>query len=212
MQDKTAKSSERTLLVALLLSAPGPLVTGIAAITSGSATQIADFLRRTSELAATFMSWWVFRKLQRSPVGKAQQQKLEHQANLTVARAMVCSGIAMLVVGVYRLYVYQPTGNVTMGLVIAALGLITNSGFMCKYMALNKAQPNPVIAGQLKLYRAKACVDFVVVAALAAVAIAPTHPATRYVDALGSIAVSFYLLWTGITSERKLKADSTLEA
>lgn len=210
MSDKTAKSSERTLLVALLLSAPGPLVTGIAAITSGSATQIADFLRRTSELVATFMSWWVFRKIQRSPVSKSQQQKLEHRANLTVARAMVCSGIAMLVVGVYRLYVYQPTGNVTMGLVIAVLGLITNSGFMFKYIALNKAQPNPVIAGQLKLYRAKACVDFVVVVALAAVAIAPTHPATRYVDALGSIAVSFYLLWTGITSERKLKGDNPL--
>jgi hypothetical protein len=51
-----------------------------------------------------------------------------------------------------------------------------------------------VIAGQQQLYRAKASVDLCVVAALATVAIAPCHPATRYVDLLGSL----YLVWSGV--------------
>jgi len=37
-----------------------------------------------------------------------------------------------------------------------------------------------------------------VFAALAAVAIAPAHPATRYVDILGSISIAGYLLWSGL--------------
>jgi len=45
-------------------------------------------------------------------------------------------------------------------------------------------------------------VDFCVVTALAAVAIAPTHPATRYVDILGSVMVAVYLLWNGLNTAR----------
>lgn len=207
MKKKENKSGSRTLLMALLLSAPGPLVTGFAALTSGSATQIADFLRRTSELAATFMSWWVYRQINRHPVSALGQTRLEKQANMTVAGAMICSGIAMLIVGIYRLSVFKANGNVTMGLVIALLGLITNGAFMFKYRALLKAEHSPVIEGQMKLYRAKVSVDLCVTLALSAVAIAPTHPITRYVDAIGSIAVSVYLLRAGVLAYRKVKAE-----
>ena len=55
-----------------------------------------------------------------------------------------------------------------------------------------------MIAGQQQLYRAKVLVDVCVVAALAAVAIAPGHPVTRYVDLLGSVIVAVYLLWNGL--------------
>ena len=55
-----------------------------------------------------------------------------------------------------------------------------------------------MIASQRDLYRVKAFVDFCVVTALAAVAIAPGHPATQYVDILGSIIVAIYLLWSGL--------------
>jgi hypothetical protein len=41
-----------------------------------------------------------------------------------------------------------------------------------------------------------------VLAALAAVAINPTHVFTRYVDLLGSGAVVVYLLWSGYNSAR----------
>jgi chromatin segregation and condensation protein Rec8/ScpA/Scc1 (kleisin family) len=51
-----AVTREKTLLTALLLSLPGPLVTGIAAITSHSTTQLADFMRRSSELVALFLA------------------------------------------------------------------------------------------------------------------------------------------------------------
>lgn len=96
-------------------------------MTSQSTTQLADFLRRSMELAAIFISWWVFRKLHRNEaLGKADQ--------------------------------------------------------------------------------AKTTVDLCVTAALAAVAIAPAHPATRYIDILGSIVVAVYLLWSGLRTAQNLPA------
>jgi divalent metal cation (Fe/Co/Zn/Cd) transporter len=94
--------------------------------------------------------------------------------------------------------VFEPGGNVTSGLVIAILGLMTNGWFWRRYTVLTREQYSSVIAAQQKLYRAKASVDLCVVTALAAVTVAPGHPATRYVDILGSITVAGYLLWSGL--------------
>ena len=78
-----AADREKTLLTALLLSAPGPLVLGYAALAGNSTTQLADFVRRTIELVALFLSWWVFRRLQRdTSLSQGDQSRLEHAAGL----------------------------------------------------------------------------------------------------------------------------------
>ncbi|HMN15055.1 MAG TPA: hypothetical protein PKD55_22280, partial [Bellilinea sp.] len=87
-----SKSREKTLLTALLLSAPGPLFTGFALISSHSTTQLADFIRRGMELVAIFLSWWVFRQLQHNRhLSKTDQTRLERMAGIGVASAMICS-------------------------------------------------------------------------------------------------------------------------
>jgi divalent metal cation (Fe/Co/Zn/Cd) transporter len=68
-----------------------------------------------------------------------------------------------------------------------------------------------VIAGQQKLYRAKACVDLCVVTALTSVVIAPGHPVTRYIDALGCIIVACYLLYNGFDMIGKTRAAGNPE-
>lgn len=204
LSKEQSSSREKTLLTALLLSAPGPLVTGIALMTSHSTTQLADFIRRGVELVAIFISWWVFRQMQRSAaMDEAHQARLEQAAGLSTAGAMACSGVVLLVVALSRLSVFEPGGNVIMGLTIAVLGLVTNSWFWWRYTALTREQYSAVIAAQQQLYRAKASVDLCVVAALAAVAIAPAHPVTRYVDLLGSVMVAVYLLWSGLRTAQK---------
>ncbi len=199
LSKEQAASREKTLLTALLLSAPGPLVTGFAVISSHSTTQLADFIRRGMELVALFLSWWVFRQLQRNmALSKAAQSRLARAANLSVAGVMLCSGLVMVIVSLSRLSVFEPGGKVTSGLIIAVLGLITNGWFWRRYAVLTREQYSSVIAAQQQLYRAKACIDLCVVAALATVTMAPTHPATQYVDILGSVTVAGYLLWSGL--------------
>jgi divalent metal cation (Fe/Co/Zn/Cd) transporter len=201
---------EKTMLTSLLLSAPGPIVTGIPAITSHSATQIADFLRRTAELVALFISWWVYRRLQRGIASDdAYRARLEQMANFAVVGAMICSGTAMLVVGVTRLFVYKANGNVIMGLIIAVLGVLTNTWFWLRYAHMARELFDPVIEGQMRLYRAKSCVDLGVVAALTSVAVAPNHPVTQYIDASGCIIVACYLLYNGVDIIRKNKVKES---
>ena len=181
------------------VSATGPLFTGYALMTSHYSTQLADFIRRGVELIALFLSWWVFRQLQRNAAQKeADRSRLERMAGISVAGAMFCSGVVMLVVAISRLSVFEPGGKVIFGLVIAFLGLLTNGWFWWRYTMLTREQYSAVIAAQMGLYRAKATVDLCVVAALAAIAVAPSHPVTRYVDILGSVMVAGYLLWSGL--------------
>ncbi|MCK9267678.1 MAG: cation transporter [Alkaliphilus sp.] len=206
----SASKRERTLLISLLISSLAPIATGIPAIISRSATQIADFLRRTAELMALFVSWRVYRKIFKktdSEIGsdRSYRARMEQIANMTVIGAMTCSGIAMFVVGVIRLFVYKVSGNVIMGLTIAILGLSVNSWFWWRYSTMIREEFDLVIAGQRNLYRAKVFVDTAVVIALTSVTIAPNHPITKYIDALGCIIVSFYLLYNGFDMLRKNK-------
>jgi divalent metal cation (Fe/Co/Zn/Cd) transporter len=198
-----AASRERTLLAAVLLSMWAPLTTGIAVLLSDSTTQVADFVRRSVELVALIVAWQLFRHLQRhtelSPAGRAW---LERVAALSVAVALLCSGTVMLLLAATRVDTFQPGGNVYPGLVIAVLGLITNSWFWRRYARMNREHYDAVIDSQRHLYRAKALVDLCVGVALASVAISPGHIVTRYVDLLGSLTVAAYLLWSGWRSIR----------
>lgn len=200
-RDETSKG-QKTLLTAMLLSLPGPIVTAVSAATSLSTTQIADFLRRSTELVAVIVSWWVYRRLHRNKERSGvEQARLEYLAGLSVGVAMGCSGGVMFIVAALRLSAHS-TGDVTMGLVIAVLGLITNTWFYFRYRALALERFDAILIAQQRLYAAKSGVDFCVIAALAAVAIAPSHPVTRYVDTLGSVIITCYLLWTGFRTIR----------
>ncbi len=194
---------EKTLVAALLLSMWAPLATGIAVILSQSTTQLADFIRRTVELLALFISWQVFRYTEKSEeVSPEQKIILEKFAGFSVTMALTLSGLTMFTVTVSRISTFEPGGNVYPGLIIAFLGLITNSWFWRRYTKMTRENFNAVIDAQRLMYRAKALVDFCVIVGLAAVAIAPTAPATPWVDALGSLAVAAYLVWSGIDTLR----------
>lgn len=199
LSEEQIASREKTLITALLLSMWAPLTTGIAVILSQSATQLADFIRRSVELIALFISWRVFRSVEKGQkVSFEKKARLEKIAGLSVAIALCTSGLIMFMITLVRMDTFEPGGNVYPGLAIATLGLITNSWFWRRYTKMTAEQYNPVIDSQRMMYRAKTVVDFCVIAALSAVVIDPASPATRYIDALGSLAVSIYLVWSGI--------------
>jgi len=204
LHEKNSSKQEKTMIMSILLSAPGPIITGSAALSSHSATQIADFVRRTSELVAMIVSWWIYRKIRsKVEVDDIYRVHLERIANYAVAGAMVCSGLVMLSVGVLRLFTYEESGNIIFGLVIAFLGLLTNIWFWLRYRGLVRENFDHVIDAQYKLYRGKSCVDFCVVIALASISIASNHPLTQYIDAFGCIIVAFYLIYSGVNMKKE---------
>lgn len=197
-----ARKSERTLLVSWLLSSPGPIVSAIAVAMSSSATQIADAIRRAVELGALVTGWAVFRRRGREPSAEARAA-LERRSELTVGVAMAVSGAVMLGIGLYRFFNSQPGGNVVIGLSVALLATVVNGTFWFRYSRLLRRAEDPVLAGQRTLYRAKTVVDLGVAVALTSVAVIPDHPVTHYVDTLGSVLVSVYVMYQAFSILRK---------
>ena len=199
------KTGERTLLASVILSSPGPIVVGVGLFLGRSATQYADFVRRTAELAAIIVSWLVYRRLHKGgEPDEKRKARLESTANVFVGAAMCLSGAVMMLLPLFSPGMEK--GNVIPGLVIALLGVTTNTWFSFRYGRLNREKPDAILAVQCRLYRAKSLVDACVLAALFAVAVAPGSPAALYMDLFGSIVVAAYLILNGIIAIRGIRA------
>ena len=194
--NRSGNTGQRTLLAAMLLSLPGPLVLGAGLLLGRSSTQLADFIRRTAELGAIIVSWAVYRAtIGRGMEDKARKARLEHIARLCVGASMCLGGAAMALIAL--LSGSGDKGNVIPALVIAVLGIVTNGFFWLRYRGLNLREENAVIGAQSKLYRAKTLTDTCVTAALAIIAAAPGSQAALYMDIIGSLSVALYLMISG---------------
>lgn len=189
------KSGSRTLLMSVLMSAPGPLVVGLGLLAGRSSTQMADFFRRSSELLAIIMAFVTYRMTAASP-DAARKARIERLSNLFVG-VMMCLGGAFMIALTF-MGGDANKGSVIPGLSIAVMGVIANTIFWRKYARLNRAEPNAILAVQSRLYRAKSLVDMCVTVALMAVAIAPNAPESAWLDFIGSLIVATYLLWCGV--------------
>ncbi len=190
------KSGSRTLLMSVLMSSPGPLVVGLGLMAGRSSTQIADFVRRSSELLAIIMAFAVYRLTSGEAADEAKKARLERLSNIFVGVMMCIGGGFMLALAFMS--DGGDKGNVIPGLSIAVLGVIANTLFWRKYSKLNRAEPNAILAVQARLYRAKSLVDCCVTAALLSVAIAPASPVSAWLDFIGSVIVSLYLIYCGL--------------
>lgn len=205
------KSGSRTLLMSVLMSAPGPLVVGLGLMAGRSSTQIADFVRRSSELLAIIMAFVIYKITTKDGSSDhAGKARLERLSNLFVG-AMMCIGGSFMI-ALTLMSKNAEKGNVIPGLSIAIMGVIANTIFWRKYTRLNKAEPNAILAVQARLYRAKSLVDGCVTIALLSVAILPGSQISAWLDSIGSVIVASYLIWCGIKtiyeSIRKTGTDS----
>ncbi len=192
------KSTMRTMLMSVLMSAPGPLIIALGLRAGQSATQLADLVRRSAELAALIAALIVFLLTQKSP-DIAARARLERRVNRFVGASMCLSGVMMLLLAVLS---GESTGNVLPSLVIAVLGLMANTLFWRKYVRLAQGG-SAIVAVQGRLYRAKALVDLCVTLALICVLCWPGSPFADVMDRAGSAAVAAYLLGCGVRTIRE---------
>ncbi len=195
---KTEQSGARTLLMSLVLSSAGPIVVGIGLFLGRSTTQLADFVRRSVELCAILVSYIIYNIVHRddAETETLHKARLERIANFCVGVAMCLSGFVMLFIAL--LGGSPEKGNVIPGLVIAFLGLTTNSWFWLRYARLASHSGDAILAVQSRLYRSKSFVDASVFIALFIMMIAPLSESAQWADIIGSIIVSSYLAVNGI--------------
>lgn len=197
MSKEMKGSGSRTMLLSVLMSAPGPLILGLGLMAGRSSTQIADFVRRSAELLGIIMAFIVYRiTTKEGTCDEERREKLERRSNAFVG-AMMCLGGSLMVLLTF-LSGAEDKGNVVPALCISGLGMVANSAFWVKYTRLDRKEPNAILRVQSRLYRAKALVDTCVTGALLAVLIAPESAVSYWLDFLGSLVVAIYLIYCGI--------------
>ncbi|MBQ2896057.1 MAG: cation transporter [Oscillospiraceae bacterium] len=193
------KSGSRTLLMSVLMSAPGPVIMGFGLMAGRSSTQIADFVRRSAELLGIIMAWVCYRvTIHKSG---AERARLERLSNLFVGAMMCLGGGIMLILALTSSG--GDKGNVIPALAIAVLGVVANTIFWRRYTRLNRLSPNAILAVQARLYRAKSLVDGCVTAALLSVLCLPGTAFSHYLDLIGSAVVAVYLMVCGLRTIRE---------
>lgn len=196
------KSGSRTLLWSVIMSSPGPLVVGLGLLVGQSSTQLADFVRRSSELLAIIMAFVIYKITTKDGTcDEVRKEKLEKISNIFVGCMMCLGGSIMLILALVS--ENSDKGNVIPGLSIAVMGVIANTIFWRKYTRLNKAEPNAILAVQARLYRAKSLVDICVTIALLSVLLLPQSMVSYYIDMVGSVIVAIYLVWCGVKTIRE---------
>ena len=195
--DQEKKKGYRTLLLSVLMSAYGPVILGLGLRVGHSSTQISDFTRRTAELLALIVAFVVYAVTNRhGDMDEARKKGLERKGNLFTGIIMCISGLSMLVISF--LSTETDKGNVVPALVIAFLGVVANTIFWRRYTSLYRKQNNAILGVQARLYGAKSAVDICVTVALAAVLAFPGTKISYWVDCIGSVLVSLYMLRCGI--------------
>ncbi len=200
--DKKKKSGYKTLLLSVILSSPGPLVLGYGLTLGRSSTQISDFTRRTAELLAIIASFVVY-VITSKEVGRDAKWKsnIERKSNIFVGFIMCVSGISMLILTFTS--DTQEKGNVFPAFCIALFGAIVNTLFYFRYSSLHRETKNAILGIQARLYGAKSIVDICVTLTLLAVVIMPSSKFSFYLDIVGSVLVSAYMLRCGIMTIRE---------
>ena len=197
MSKENKASGARTLLLSVLMSAPGPLILGLGLMTGRSSTQIADFVRRSAELLGIIMSFVVYRSTTKEGAcDEERRARAERRSNAFVG-AMMCLGGSLMVLLTF-LSGDGDKGNVVPALCISGLGMVANSAFWLKYTHLDRKEHNAILRVQSRLYRAKALVDTCVTAALLSVLILPGSVISYWLDFAGSLVVAVYLIYCGI--------------
>ncbi|MBQ8261938.1 MAG: cation transporter [Lachnospiraceae bacterium] len=200
MREKT--KGKKTLLMSVLMSAPGPLIIGLGLMAGRSATQMADFVRRSAELLAIIVSFAVYCKTEKfTEEENEKKEAIQRQSNRFVGSMMCLGGLLMMLTTF--LASGEEKGNVITGLVIALLGVIANTIFWFRYAKLSGESNNAILAVQARLYRAKSLVDICVTTALTSVYFFPEAAFSYYLDLIGSLVVEIYLIYCGIKTMRE---------
>ncbi len=192
---------ENLVLIAVLTTFISLVPTSYAAIISNSNTLFADLLRCLGEFFAIVASWVVLIKMSRNETSRFNYGygKLEQLAGIAVAAALFLTFLVSLTSGIRGLLVPTKLENAEFGFVFATLSVAGNAFLWVSNYIADARTPSPIAESQWRLFRAKTCATMVVVTSLGVALAFADSNASVYVDPLGSIALSLFMLWQSYT-------------
>jgi len=193
-----ARAKEKSILLGLILGLFG-LATGIiAAIIANSLTLESEILKNIGLVTAVFLSYLSIRKVNR---GKTEGYnygygKLESVSSLIVAAVLVISLVVIIGHTVERLQhpVELHEGGLDLAIVFSAVGLLTSAWLWRHDYHLVKEEYSPVLESLWRMYRFKTIASVLVIISLALSAIFNDQPWASYVDPIGSVIISLFIV------------------
>ena len=192
---------ENLVLVAVFTTFLSLLPTAYAALISNSTTLFADLLRCLGEFFAIVASWVVLLKMSRNDTTRFNYGygKLEQLAGIAVAAALFLTFLVSLTSGIRGLIVPTKLENAEFGFIFALLSVGGNAFLWTSNYIADARSPSPIAESQWRLFRAKTCATMVVVTSLGVALAFADSQTSVYVDPIGSIALSLFMLWQSYT-------------
>ena len=192
---------ENLVLIAVLTTFISLVPTSYAALISNSNTLFADLLRCLGEFFAIVASWVVLIKMSRNETSRFNYGygKLEQLAGIAVAAALFLTFLVSLTSGIRGLLVPTKLENAEFGFIFATLSVAGNAFLWVSNYIADARAPSPIAESHWRLFRAKTCATMVVVTSLGVALAFADSNASVYVDPLGSIALSLFMLWQPYT-------------
>ena len=193
-----SRGKERVLLAGWLLAAWSPLTYGLAAYVGQSTMMMADLLRRTIELVALFLAWYIYHKARKQAVSPAVYQAWETTANLAIAVVMLVSVAIILLQAYRRLLMPGELGALHWGILLGFLGVIVNGWFWGRHARYAAESYSAMSESQYRLFRSKTLLDGYVVLSLSTATFVRQWPWGVYVDPLGSLVPALVVVISAV--------------
>jgi ferrous-iron efflux pump FieF len=192
---------DRLVSFAVVTTALSLIPTAYAAFVSNSTTLIADLLRCTAEFTAILLSWIILQKVSKGDRARFNYGfgKLEQLACVAVAASLFITFLLAFVMGIRRIVSPEPIENAEFGLGLALLSVLGNGFLWGVNFTTFLKTGSPIADSQWRLFRAKTLATLVVAASLSGAIFFPTASWSIYIDGVGSIALSLFMLWSSYT-------------
>ena len=171
----------------------------------------ATLLRSSVEALAVTLAWLVMRRITRGGATGYDygMGKLENLTGLAVAGFLFASLLILMYEAVHRLHhlVKLESGHCGVALGITLAATLLDSWFLVRNLRLARAEHSPLMEAQWRMYLVKVVSGAVAIVTLGASVVCNAYSWSGYIDPLGSILMSGFILYSIATILHKSAWD-----
>ena len=187
------KSGRKKLLFALFIISPALVPLAVSVIFGTSSTETADLVRRSCDVLSVLLAYVAFEITARiDPKNEITRKRIEAFVKYFTGATMCVSGIIMIDISIVGFG--GEKGRVIVSFVLALIAALTNAILYFNYRSMK----NSILAVQAKTHFAKMFFNVLVSVILLVWLVVPSATVKSYVDLIGSLFISGYMLLCGV--------------
>ena len=186
------KRGRKKLLFALFIISPALIPLAVSVALGTGSTETADLLRRSCDVLSVLLAYIAFEISARiDPKNKTAHRRIEAFVKYFTGATMCISALVMIYISIKGFG--NEKGSVTVSLVLALIAALTNAVLYFNYRSMKSA----ILTVQAKNHFVKMFFNILVSIILLVWITVPSATIKSYIDLIGSLFISGYLLLNG---------------